>query len=62
MKLQIRIVNNEFKAVPTLVLCDDTGEPLPNQTEIEIYNSVADKTPKVRVTFAIDQDQVQLVK
>jgi hypothetical protein len=58
MKLQVRIVKSAKDW--RLTLCDEHGEPLPNQVKVELYNSVTDKV-KVSVTFDVDENFVKLV-
>ena len=57
MKLQVRILSQHNG--PVLTLCNEHGEPLPNQERVELYNSVND-VPKVSVTFVIDDKAVRL--
>jgi ABC-type ATPase involved in cell division len=58
-KLQVRVMSQSVNG-PLLMLCDEAGNPLPNQEKVELYNSVSD-VPKVGVTFVIDNDMVRLV-
>jgi hypothetical protein len=58
MKLQVKVMSKGNG--PLLTMCDDNGEPLPNQERVELYNSIAD-VPKVTVTFIIDDKEVRLV-
>jgi hypothetical protein len=59
MKLQVKVMPSAGNG-PVLMVCDDSGSPLPNQERVELYNSVND-VPKVSVTFIIDDDRVRLV-
>lgn len=58
MRLQVKVLSQHNG--PALTLCDETGEPLPNQERVELFNSVRD-IPKVSVTFTIDNVNVKLV-
>ena len=61
MKLQVRIQpNGDPDDNAVLMLCDEAGTPLPNQTKVELYNSVTDVV-KVNVTFIVDGDRVKVV-
>jgi len=59
MKLVIKIDRTEGH-VPVLQLCDENEKPLPNQGDLELYNSLVDQAPKVRVTFTVDDRNVVL--
>lgn len=59
MKLQVKVIPSAGNG-PVLMLCDEHGEPLPNQERVELYNSIND-VPKVSVTFIIDDSKVRLV-
>lgn len=47
MKLTLRIVGRH------LLLCDEQGDPLPNQTKVEFSDSV-DELPRLVVEFIVD--------
>lgn len=59
MYLQVRI-QPDANDNSVLMLCDERGVPLPNQTKVELYNSVTDVV-KVNVSFIVDGDRVKLV-
>jgi hypothetical protein len=59
MKLQVKIIKG-VKGRSALVVCDEGGVPLPNQSRVELFNSVDDH-PKVNITLVIDDDNVRLV-
>jgi len=59
MRLQVRVLSQHDNGA-ALTLCDEHGEPLPNQERVELFNSIND-VPKVNVTFTIDNDNVKLV-
>ena len=60
MKLTVKIAQNVAGDKMALSVCDEYGEPLPNQQRVELFNSIDDLV-KVTVTFVIDDDLVKLV-
>jgi len=63
MKLSVRI--KDAICVPGteigLVLCDESGAELPNQTKVTLTTGV-DDLPRLIVEFCVDGDDVKLIK
>lgn len=63
MKLSIRMM--EATGIPAtgvgLVLCDESGVRLPNQTKVTLTTGV-DGAPRAIVEFVIDGESIELVK
>ncbi|KFC62776.1 hypothetical protein FF80_03343 [Devosia sp. LC5] len=51
MKLKLQVVGHH------LMLCDESGEPLPNQTRIDISDRI-DDLPRLTVEFIIDGENI----
>lgn len=51
MKLKLQVVDHH------LMLCDEHGKPLPNQTRIDISDRV-DDLPRLTVEFIIDGENI----
>jgi hypothetical protein len=57
MKLTVRMIDTP--GGPRPLLCDEAGNPLPQQLEVEIKDGILGDFASIKVTIRIDGDEVK---